>query len=389
MAQHLVLAGAGHAHMAVLADLGAFVGKGYRVTVVGPTPHHYYSGMGPGMLGGAYRPEEVRFAVRAMAERRGATYLEDRVVRIDAPARRMHLASGAVLDYDVASCNVGSGVTLRPSPPGNAIFPVKPIEGLLAAGERLGALVAREAGAEASSEAAHVVVVGGGPASVELAGNVWRLATRVCRAIPTAVMPRITVLAGRRFLPRAPEGVRRHCLRSLTRRGVSVREAGYVADVAAAGQGARLTLATGEVVDADMALLATGIRPASLFADSGLSVGPDGGMAVNRFLQSLDDPALFGGGDCIHFADRPLDKVGVYAVRQNPILRHNLMAVLDAGDPARAVLRPFAPQRRYLLLYNLGDGTAVGWNGWFTFSGWWAFRLKDFLDRRFMRAFQA
>ena len=52
MAKHLVLVGGGHAHMMTLANINAFVAKGHRVTVIGPSEHHYYSGMGPGMLGG-------------------------------------------------------------------------------------------------------------------------------------------------------------------------------------------------------------------------------------------------------------------------------------------------------------------------------------------------
>ena len=51
MKKHLVLVGGGHAHMVTLAHIHRFVEKGYRVTVIGPSAYHYYSGMGPGMLG--------------------------------------------------------------------------------------------------------------------------------------------------------------------------------------------------------------------------------------------------------------------------------------------------------------------------------------------------
>ena len=57
-------------------------------------------------------------------------------------------------------------------------------------------------------------------------------------------------------------------------------------------------------------------------------LGPDGGLRVNEYLQSVDHPEVFGGGDCIYFEDRPMDKVGVYAVRENPVLYHNLKAAL-------------------------------------------------------------
>ena len=68
----------------------------------------------------------------------------------------------------------------------------------------------------------------------------------------------------------------------------------------------------------------------------------------------MDHPEIFGGGDCIYFQDQPMDKVGVYAVRENPVLLHNLMASLD-GD----ALEAFDPGRDYLLIFNLGDGTGI------------------------------
>ena len=52
----LVLAGGGHAHMVALSRIRELISRGHRVTVIGPSPHHYYSGMGPGLLSGRYRP---------------------------------------------------------------------------------------------------------------------------------------------------------------------------------------------------------------------------------------------------------------------------------------------------------------------------------------------
>ena len=71
--KHLVLAGAGHAHLETMRNIRSFVEDGVRVTVIGPAPNHYYSGMGPGMLGGFYQPAEIRFAVKKQveAQRRG------------------------------------------------------------------------------------------------------------------------------------------------------------------------------------------------------------------------------------------------------------------------------------------------------------------------------
>lgn len=107
-------------------------------------------------------------------------------------------------------------------------------------------------------------------------------------------------------------------------------------------------------------------------------------MLVNRFLQSPAYPNIFGGGDCISFADEPLDKVGVYAVRQNPILLNNVKAALEGGD-----LQSFTPGGEYLLIFNLGDSTGILYKWSLLFGGRLAFSIKDYIDRKFMRHFQS
>lgn len=49
MSKHLVLVGGGHAHMTVMLNLADYISRGHRVTLVSPSPYHYYSGMGPGL----------------------------------------------------------------------------------------------------------------------------------------------------------------------------------------------------------------------------------------------------------------------------------------------------------------------------------------------------
>jgi NADH dehydrogenase FAD-containing subunit len=94
MKKHLVLAGGGHAHMVTLANLNAFIAKGYNVTVIGPSEHHYYSGMGPGMLGKTYAPGEIRFATKHVVEKQGGNFVLGKVVKIDPAAQSVHLESG-------------------------------------------------------------------------------------------------------------------------------------------------------------------------------------------------------------------------------------------------------------------------------------------------------
>ena len=284
MPQHLVIVGAGHAHMTVLKHLGAYLSAGHRVTVVGPSPHHYYSGMGPGMLSGFYRPEEIRFAVGPMARARGAEFVVDEVARVDAGRRELHLEGGGRLVYDVASFNTGSVVPLSPAFRGDArVVPVKPIENLLRSrGRILEALRVK---------ALSLVVAGGGPAGLETAANLRRLAS------DAGGRAAITLVSGTRLLEGFEERVRALAQRKLARLGIAVVEG---ARVESAGGGAAV-LSSGRELAFDFMLMAVGVRPSPLFAGSGLPTGSDGGLLVNRFLQSPAHPELFGGGDCISF----------------------------------------------------------------------------------------
>jgi len=367
MSKHLVLVGGGHAHLSVLAAAGDIVRRGHRVTLVSPAPFHYYSGMGPGLLGGTYRSRETRFHVARMALERGAAFVEDAVFRVDPLRRTLLLASGEELGYDVASFNTGSRVPLeRLAPAGTpGVVAVKPIDALAEA--------RRSILAAPPGPPLRLLVAGGGPAGVEVAGNLQRLLRESGRG------GEIDLVAGSQLLGGFPEAVRRLASASLRQRGVRVHEGVRVEGIA----GRTAHLGDGATLPCDLAFVAVGIEPSPIFRASALPTGPDGGLLVNPFLQSPAHPELFGGGDCVCFAERPLDKVGVYAVRQGAVLRHNLLAALE-GEP----LRPFEPQRDYLLILNLGDGRGVLRRREIVLDGRHAFRLKDWIDRRFMRTYQ-
>ena len=87
MRKHLVLVGGGHAHLTTILKIPDFIQKGHGVTVVGPGPYHYYSGMGPGMLGKTYTPDDIRFATRRIVEKQGGRFMKTKVERID-PAKK-------------------------------------------------------------------------------------------------------------------------------------------------------------------------------------------------------------------------------------------------------------------------------------------------------------
>lgn len=366
MGKHLVLVGGGHAHMTVMLNLQRYIQRGHRVTLIGPSAYHYYSGMGPGLLGGTYRPQDVRFHIKKMVEDRGAAFVQDTVTRIDAAKKTLILKSSGEIAYDVVCCNTGSTVPANEDRvTGNSIFTVKPIENLIKVRQML------QAGL--GTRTPRLIVVGGGAAALELTGNLWRLVQQ------TGTEAAITVCGGRGFLSSMPTKAQHYARKSLAARNIEIIEGAHVKRL----EEGLAILEDHRAVPFDVALLAWGIQPSRLFRESGLPTGADGGLRVNDYLQSVAYPEIFGGGDCISFDKQPLDKVGVYAVRQNPILHHNLWAALEDRS-----LQAFQPQDVYLLIYNLGNHTGIFFRGNWVLKGRLIFYLKDYIDRKFMRKFQ-
>jgi len=220
-----------------------------------------------------------------------------------------------------------------------------------------------------------ISIVGGGPSSAEVAGNVWQLAKQMNKH-----MPDIHIFAGKKFMAKFPESIRLRIISTLTKRGIQIFETGYVQKITSN----EICIESGERFSTDFIFMALGVKPSAIFEASGLPVGPDKALLVNKYLQSEKYPEIFGGGDCIYFNQQPLDKVGVYAVRQNPVLLHNLMAALKEES-----LEPFDPGPDYLLIFNIGGGCGVLKKKWLVFAGKLAFIIKDYIDRKFMNKFQA
>jgi NADH dehydrogenase FAD-containing subunit len=362
----LVFVGAGHAHLTALSKLETFVKKGYEVTVVSTANFHYYSGMGPGMLSGIYQPQEIRFNIQKLTDSKGGRFLADKVIRIDPVSRILFLKSDREISYDVVSFNTGSEVPMISSIPSNStIYTVKPIEELLKARCKITD--------ELKKGPLQLAVIGGGAAGVEISSNLWRLVRDHHGTAEIHLISRERIL--NRFYPKIREIV----LNKLSKKKIVVSENVAVSDF----DESVITLEGGKKIPYNFAFLATGVKPSSLFKDSGIETGEDGGLMVNEYLQSITYPEMLGGGDCIYFIKSPLDKVGVHAVRQNQILFNNLHSLLSGGE-----LKRFSPQKNYLLILNMGDGTGIFFKKSWVWDGKKAFLLKNYIDNKFVKKFQ-
>jgi selenide,water dikinase len=128
-------------------------------------------------------------------------------------------------------------------------------------------------------------------------------------------------------------------------------------------------------------LSVAGARPQGGLAATGLDL-TCGYVTVGPTLQS-SDPAIFGAGDCVALSHAPRPRAGVFAVRQAPVLLHNLRVALSGGG----AMRRYQPQRDYLKLISTGGKGAVADKWGFRLDGPLLWRWKDRIDRRFMAKF--
>ncbi|MCE2908094.1 MAG: FAD-dependent oxidoreductase [Burkholderiaceae bacterium] len=363
--KQLLLVGAGHAHAQVLLGWAQAPLPGVALTVVSPQALAPYSGMVPGWLAGRYRFEEIVIDFRALARAAGARWVAGELNSLDAAAQRVRLASGEELPYTLLSLNVGS--TLRPPAlAGARVLSLRPLSALRPAWEAL----LHEWHTADTTAPLRVAAVGGGAAGVEsvLAALAHLRRLRPDRAVSGALYSR-----GAELLPGLAAPARRAAERALAAAGVEMKlgVAGDATTLAGAG----------------LALWATGAQAHGWQRDAmrrgGLAASDDGFIDIDETLRSRSHPAVFAVGDGAHWAAGPaLPKAGVYAVRQGPVLLHNLRAALAGG-----ALRAYAPQRRFLALLATADGRAIAARGPFGAHGRWAWWWKDRIDRGFIGRF--
>jgi selenide,water dikinase len=366
----VVLVGGGHSHVQVLRAWARRRPVEARLTVVVDRPTAVYSGMVPGFVAGQYSREALLIDVEALARRAGARFVHATATGLDPRATRVLVDGRPPEPYDTVSLDVGSTVEGLDTPGvrEHAVL-ARPIAGFV---DALGSLLA----SARSTRRVRLVVVGGGAAGVELA-FAFQQRLRV-ESIANASVELLE--AGPQVLTGYPAGAVRRVLDDARARGIVVRvETRVVRALADA-----VIVETGERLPCDRLIWVGGAAPVPLLPRTGLDTDGRGFVRVTSTLQSVGQPAVFASGDCASLDDAPsLPKAGVYAVRQGPVLWANLRARITGGSLAH-----YRPQRDYLSLLNLGDGRAVGAKWGLVAEGRWVFRLKDWIDRRFVDGFR-
>jgi NADH dehydrogenase len=280
--------------------------------------------------------DDVGYAVRGVFRRqRNVDVRMARVDAIDTAARVVHTTAGPPIAYDTLVVAAGA-VSTSYGVPGvdEHAFPLKSIDDSVRLKTHLLGLfeaAAAEPGA-APDGSLDVVVCGGGPTGVEMAGGLLELYGKVLAkdfpTLPVAGAHITLVEAGPRLLGTFSEASGVRARHTLERRGVEVITGVGVARV----EPDAVHLADGRRIAARTVVWAAGVRANPLAEMLDVPLGRGGRVIVEPDLSVASRPEIFAVGDIATDAHEPLPQVAQPAIQGGKHVAHQIVRRLE-GQP--------------------------------------------------------
>lgn len=366
-----------------------------EVVVVDQRNHHIFQPLLYQVATAGLSPAEIAGPIRSiLSSQRNVTVVLGRVTGVDSTARTVRVDNGvraAKLRYDYLILATGARHAYFGNDHWEAYAPgLKTIEDATAIRRRL--LWAFER-AEMTDDPAEreanltMVVVGGGPTGVELAGSIAELARAALAKDFRRIDPRkakvLLVEAGPRILPAFPPELSEAAMQSLEGLGVNVRINARVMDCDAAG-----VVVGEERIPAATILWAAGVQASAAATWLGAEADRAGRVKVTEDFSVPGCEGVFAIGDTAAITDAAGVMVpGVApAAKQAGHYVGDLIVRRLAGFPAQAPFR----YRNYGNLATIGRHAAVADFGRIRLRGgiaWWLwgiahiFFLIDFRNR--------
>jgi NADH dehydrogenase len=348
-----------------------------RVTVVDRTNHHLFQPLLYQVAAAGLAAPDIAQPIRAiLSRRRDITVLFDKVVDFDLANKQVFLGENA-LAYDYLVLALGSQTGYFGHPEWEQHAPgLKTLEDALRIRSRV--LLAFER-AENEAEAAQreklltIVVVGGGPTGVELAGAFAELARTVLKRDFRRIDPsqaRIILVEGAPYvLTQFPKDLARSATRQLERLGVRVRASTRVKAI----REQEVELDSGEIIRAATVLWAAGTSASPLTRKLGIELDRAGRVKVKPDLSLPGYPEVFAIGDlalAVGEDGQPVPGVSPAAMQMG---RYVARAIEDElGGRTNRSSRPPFRYRDKGTLATIGRSAAVAWIGRIRVSGLFA-----------------
>ncbi len=364
----LVLVGAGQAHFEVLRNCRDSLLSKAQVALINPSPVMWYSAMVSGVVAGHFDVHEAQLNLPAFCKRQNITFIEGAMESYrdggtgdtQREMRQIVLRSGEKISYDWTSFDLGVVPTAIDTAANATVAPIKPFDHFFPALEQAFSQLKE-------GRHQHWVIVGAGAAGVELALAIHhrlqviqrRSLVSLCLIDGSSPMASHNLLVQRKIKVELAKANIRTVKRFVVKIDEKILHCSNDGESSGKSQ-----------LPYDFAIIAT----------QGTAPAPFNFMATDEMQQGINQDHVFVVGD-IAVLPKPVPKVGVMAVRQGRVLRHNLLQLVQGKQPDK----PFVTQNSFLNLIALGDKRALVSHPFFYASGHWVWRLKRYIDVRYMK----
>ncbi len=344
-----------------------------RITLVDRTNHHLFQPLLYQVATAGLSAPDIAQPTRSiLSDKPNVTVLLDTVVDFKLAERKVILSAG-VLAYDYLVLALGGCTSYFGHPEWEQYAPgLKSLKDALNIRNRI--LLAFERAETEPEPAGHerlmtMVVVGGGPTGVELAGAFAELARHVLKADFRRIDARqarvILIEAAPRILAYLPPELSASGRRQLEKLGVQVRTDTKVRNIA---QG-RVDLENGETLWASNIIWAAGVSATPLTKKLGVELDRAGRVKVNPDLSVPGHPEVFVVGDMALALDpegRPVPGVSPAAMQ---MAKHAAEIIENEIAFSGGAKRPVFKYWDKGTMATIGRSAAVAKIGRFEFSG--------------------
>ncbi len=362
--KQLVLIGGGHANVQILKKLCMNRIKGLHTILISEHYEATYSGMTPGYIHRDFSKEEISIDLQRLCFNAGATFIKDKVIKLETNYKKIVLQNFPSISYDLLSINTGSisntqGIKIEKL---SKCFFAKPISSLVNNLSQIDQII--------SNKRIRISIIGGGVASYELAFSLLR---RYKNNLEITIFGK-NILKEKNLNEKTKKNLKK------ISSNLGIKE--YLGEVVSITE-THLVLNSGEKFDSDLNLLSSGANIETWLSESNLDKDKNGFIVVDNNLLSKSDKNIFVTGDACTVEDNFRPKSGVMAVRQGQVLKENVFSKLT-GMP----LIKFKAQKNWLYLIGTHKNKALLNYFFLSFHGLWCWKLKEWIDRGFINEFK-
>ena len=353
--KHIVLVGGGFAGLNFARKL--FKNKYYEVTLVDKNNYNYFTPLLYQVATSFLEPAAISFPFRKILEKKNIAFRMAEVLRVDASANKLYLRDGGIVDYDILVFAAGSKTNFFGSKSlQNNSYAIKGIDdALYMRNEFIKTLekASVEKDIVKKQKLLTIVIAGGGPTGVELAGMMGELKNGILGMdypeLRNDLMTIYLVEGSDYLLPSMSPKTHKEAYKALEDLGITVKlntRVNYYANEV-------VHLSDGTLVETNTLIWAAGATVNTFEGIAEESLGSGNRMITDQFNKVKGCENIYSIGDMsIQFADRIYanghPQLAQPAIQQGKTLAKNLLRMAEGKT-----MKPF----KY---FDRGDMAIIG-----------------------------